>query len=267
MYLMANSSSIKFAAALALIAGAALAQKPVLPPVDPNLPARIKELKGLVKDRKMTLDFQAIGLMQSLTKDVTKVNPKDRAKIAKALGGVFTTGKVRTEGKAILYRETSDALAKLSTDGSKQLLKACENKRFKDNLSLRAHMLRSLGKTKDVKQIDFLLEVTSRSPHDELRAASGQALINYPHAKVKSQRKIVKEIIKAWGSLESKANQAVANDPNGPQDFGPQNARRTLRAAQGKWVATLQKLTGISQSKFMEWQRWQNKNKGWKPPK
>ena len=81
---MANSSSIKFAAALALIAGAALAQKPVPPPVDPNLPARIKELKGLVKDRKMTLDFQAIGLMQSLTKDVTKVNPKDRSKIAKA---------------------------------------------------------------------------------------------------------------------------------------------------------------------------------------
>jgi hypothetical protein len=267
MWGMLKSSSIKFAATLALLAGAAVAQKPALPPVDPNLPARLKELRDLVKDRKMTRDFQAIGLMQSLTKDVAKVNPKDRVKMAKALGDVFKYGKVRTGGKAILYRETSDALAKLETSGSKPLLKACENKRFKDDISLRAHMLMALGKTKDVKQIDFLIEVTSRSPHDELRAASGQALSNYQHAKVKSQREIVKEIIKAWGSLESKANQAVSNDPNGPQDFGPQNARRTLRAAQGKWVATLQKLTGVSQSKFMVWQRWQNKNKGWKPPK
>ena len=264
---MRNSSSIKFAAVLVLVVGAVAAQKKALPPVDPNLSARLKELRDLVKDRKMTLDFQAIGLMQSLTKDVAKVNPKDQAKIGKALGGVFKTGKVRTGGKAILYRETSDALAKLETHGSKELLKACENKRFKDDIGLRAHMLRSLGKTKDVKQIDFLIEVTSRSPHDELRAASGQGLSNYKHAKDKTQRKIVKEIIKAWGSLESKANQAVSNDPNGPQDFGPQNARRTLRVAQGKWVATLQTLTGVSQSNFMAWQRWQNKNKGWKPPK
>jgi hypothetical protein len=267
MHAMAHPSTIKFAAVFALVAGAALAQKPVLPPVDPNLPARLKELRDLVKDKEMTRDFQAIHLMQVLTKDLSKVNPKDKTKIAKALEGVFKTGKVRTGGKAILYRETSDALVKFETDGAKPILKAAEHKRFKDDIKLRAHMLMALGKTKDVKQISFLLEVTSRSPHDELRAASGQALSNFAHAKDKMQRAIVKEIIKAWGSLESKANQAVSNDPNGPQNFGPQNARRTLRVAQGKWVATLQKLTGISQTKFMDWQRWQNKNKGWNPPK
>tara|TARA_R110002111_G_scaffold33805_1_gene67593 strand:- start:34 stop:741 length:708 start_codon:yes stop_codon:yes gene_type:complete len=235
--------------------------------VDPNLPARLKELKDLVKDKDMTGDFQAIGLMQNLTKDLEKKNPKDKTKIVRALEGVFKTGKVRTGGKAILYRETSDALAKFETDGAKPILKAVEHKRFKDDIALQAHMLLALGKTKDVKQIDYLLEVTTRSPHDELRAASGEALSNFKHAKVKMQREIVKEIIKTWGSLESKANQAVSNDPNGPQDFGPQNARATLRVTQGKWVGTLQKLTGLSQSKFMDWQRWQNKNKNWEPPK
>ncbi|MFT4841037.1 MAG: hypothetical protein ACI8UD_003933 [Planctomycetota bacterium] len=264
---MAHPSTLKFAAVLALVGGAALAQKPVPPPVDPTLSAKLKDLRDMVKDRKQVQDWQAIGLMQSLSKDPTKINPKDCTKIIKALEGVFNAGKVRTGGKAILYRETCDALVKFETDGAKPILKAAEHKRFDDDLQLRAHMLMALGKTKDVKQIDFLLEVTVRSPHDELRAASGQALSNFKHAKVRTQREIVKEIIKAWGSLESKANQAVSNDPNGPQDFGPQNARQTLRIAQGKWVGTLQKLTGLSQSKFMDWQRWQNKNKGWNPPK
>ena len=61
-------------------------------------------------------------------------------------------------------------------EGAKELAKYVENKRVKDNLSLRAHMLRALGKTQDDKQIDYLIEVTSRSPHDELRAAAGEAL-------------------------------------------------------------------------------------------
>src|SRR5690606_11251964 len=127
-------------------------------------------------------DFQAIGLMQNLSKDLDKKNPKDLEKIAKALGDVFTTGKVRTESKDILYRETSDALAKFAEDGAKELAKAAEHKRFDENLALRAHMTLALGKTKDLKQIDYFLDVTTRSPHDELRAASGEALGNFGHA-------------------------------------------------------------------------------------
>lgn len=259
-------SAVALALALGALTGSLQAQKPAPPPVDKQLPARLAELKKFIKDSKMMNDFQAIGSMQNLAKDLDKKNPKDVDKIAKAIGDVFKLGKVRTDSKDILYREAADALAKFGDDGAKPLAKAAENKRFKDNVSLRAHIVKALGKTKDVKQIDYLLELTSRSRHDELRAASGEALGNFKHAKVAEQRDIVKEIIKAWGSLDSLATQAVSNDPNGPQDFGPQNARRTLRLAESKWVATLQKLTGVSQSKFQDWQRWQNKNKKWEPP-
>lgn len=266
---MAHPSEARFAIALALaigtLGGSLQAQKPTPPPVDPALSARLAELKKFIKDRKMRSDFQAIGSMQNLAKNLDKKNPKDLAKIAKALGDVYKFGKVRTGSKDILYRETADALAKFGAKGAKPLAKAVENKRFKDNVSLRAHMVRALGKTKDVKQIDFLIELTSRSRHDELRAASGEALGNFKHAKVAAQRDIVKEIIKAWGSLDSVANQPVSNNRDNP-DFGPQNARRTLRLAEGKWVSTLQKLTGLSQTKFRDWQRWQNKNKRWQPP-
>lgn len=268
---MAHPSLARFAALLALAAGSLAmdlpAQKPKPPKPDPALTGRLAELKKFVKDRKMTRDFPAIGSMQDLAKDLDKKNPKDVTKTAKAIGDVFKLGKVRTGSKDILYREAADALAKFGADGAKLLVKAAENKRFKDNLSLRAHIVKAVGKTKDTKQIKFLVELTTRSPHNELRAASGEALGNYTKAKVKEQRDIVKEIIKTWGSLHSQASQAVSLDPNGPQDFGPQNARKTLRMAEGKWVATLQKLTGVSHSKFRDWQHWQNKNKRWSPPK
>jgi len=242
----------------------ALAQKPKEPPVDPTIPKRLTELKSYVKNRKMTDDFQAIGLMQALTKAPDQQNSRDQRKVVKGLGDCFKLGKVREGARDVLYRETADALAKYGEDGAKQLAKYVENKRFKDNLSLRAHMLRDLGKTEDDDQIDFLIEVTSRSPHDELRAAAGEALGNFTDAKIKDKREIVKMIIRAWGSQHSAATQPVSNDPNAPVDFGPQNARRILRACEGKWVATLQKLTGVSHRKFMDWQRWQNKNKRWK---
>ena len=251
---------------LALTAVSLPAQKAPVPPPDPQLPARLKELKGYVKNRKMTQDFQAIGLIQNLCKDVDRKNPKDKAKLAKALGDVFKTGKVRTGNHDVLYREAAEGLGKLGEDGAKQLAKAVENKRLADNVALRAHLLRQLGKTEDPKQIKYLLEVTTRSHIDELRAAAGEALGNFTGAKLKAKREIVKEIIRAWGSLHSRATQAANLDPNGPVDFGPQNARRILRAVEGKWVSTLQKLTGVSHSRFQDWQRWQNKNKNWQPP-
>ena len=260
---MPSHSVTTLFALLVLGHGAAQAQKPKEPPVDPIVPKRITELKSYIKNRKMTDDFQAIGLMQALTKQPDQQNSKDKKKIAKGLGDCFKLGKVRDGGRDVLYREAADALAKYGVDGAKELSKYVENKRFKDNLSLRAHMLRALGKTEDDKQIDYLIEVTSRSPHDELRAAAGEALGNFTEAKIKDKREIVKMIIRAWGSQHSAATQPVSNDPNAPVDFGPQNARRILRACEGKWVATLQMLTGVSHRKFMDWQRWQNKNKRW----
>lgn len=260
---MARTRLALFATVLALLAGALQAQKPPEPPVDPELPKRLSELKSMVKDRKMEQDFQAIGLIQAMTKDPAQQNPKDHKKIAKALGDVFTSGKVREDRKDVLYREAATGLGKYGELGCKELLDAVENKRIKDNLSLRGHMLRELGKTKDEKAVDYLLEQTTRSPHDELRAASGEALGNFTEVKIEKKRDIVKEVIRAWGSLESLANQPVSSDPNAPVDFGPQNARRILNAVGGRWVATLQKLTGVSHTKFEDWQHWQNKNKRW----
>lgn len=242
----------------------ALAQVPV-PPVDPALPDQLKELKTLVADTKMTADFQAIGLIQKLTRDVEQRNPKDKERLAKGLGEVFRTGKVRPADKDILYRETADQLAKLETNGSKELQKALTDARFKDLTPLQAHMILALGRTKDDKQVGWILDEAVRSPHDEIKAAAGEALGSFTELDIKVRRDVVKTLIREWGSLHQKATTRDNNDPNAPIDMAPQNARRTLQACEGKWVATLQKLTGTQQSAFEDWQRWLNKNPGWTP--
>lgn len=251
--------------AAVLIATALAAQTPE-PPVDPTLPDRLKELKSQLADKKMALDFQAIGLIQKLTEDPKKLNPKDKDKIAKALGDVFHTGKVRPADKDTVYREAGDALGKLDTDGSKQLAKLLEDKRIEDNVPLRAHLLEALGKTKDDKQVTYLTDVATRDPHDELRAGAGTALGEFTELEVKARREVVKALIREWGSLHQKATTPESNNPNGPIDFTPQNARKTLQAIEGKWVATLTKLTGLTMSGFADWQRWLNKNPNWTPP-
>jgi hypothetical protein len=256
--------------ALALaLAGALAAQAPApapVPPVDPALPDQLKELKTLIADPKMAGDFQAIGLIEKLTKDVDGRNPKDKERLAKGLGDVFRTGKVRPADKDHVYRTTGDALAKLGADGGKELAKAAADARFKDMLPLQAHLILATGRTQDDKQVDWLLDTATRSPHDELKAAAGEALGSFTSLEVKTRREVVKQMLREWGSLHSKATRTESNDPNAPIDLEPQNARKTLRVIEGKWIATLSTLTGVSLSTFPDWQRWLNKNPSWVPP-
>lgn len=261
------------AAGLLLLAVAA-AQNPAPAPApapapivaDPALPERLKELKALVSHPKMADDFQAIGLIQSLVADVAKIAPKDKEKLAKALGDVFRTGKLRPADKDVLYREAGDALGKLGLDGSKELAKAIADPRFKDNLQLLAHWIVALGRTEDEKQVDFLLDTTTRSPHDELRAAAAEALASYQNMDGKLRREVVKQVVREWGSLHQQATTPDPVDASQPIPLQPQNARRTLKAVEGKWVAALQKLTGQTHGAFADWQRWLNKNPNWTPP-
>jgi hypothetical protein len=235
------------------------------PKPDPALPDQLKELKTLVSDPKMQSDFQAIGLMQKLVADVDKRHEKDLERMAKAFGEVFRTGKVRTDAQDILYREASDALSKLGEEGSKELRKALDNNRFKDAIPLQEHMILALGRTQDEKQVDWLLDLATRSHRDELRAASGEALGNYTKLEIKARRDAVKTLIRELGGLHQQASVPIL-DVTTPGGTQVQNAQRTLRAIEAKWTSTLEKLTGVSHSSFPEWQRWLNKNPNWTPP-
>ena len=255
------ASCLTFAVAVT----AAIAQQPSPPPQDPALADQLDQLEKMVKHTKMDEDFRAIGLIQSLAK-VEQRHPKDVEKLAKALGEVFRTGKPRTGDKEVLYRETAEALAKLGEDGAKELAKAFGSPRLKDAIELQGHLLRAIGRTEDPKQVELLLETTLRAHQDELRAAAGEALGNYTKLELSKRREVVKGIIREWGGLHAQATTPDPTDPSKPIPVQPQNARRTLRIVEGKWVATLGKLTGTSNREFREWQQWLNKNPNWTPP-
>lgn len=265
---MFRSSLRTFAQSLMVLAciHTAAAQAPPVPPVDPTVADRLKELKGLVADSKMAGDMQAVSLMQALTKEPGKLNPKDKERIVKGLGDVFHHGKVRTADKDILYREASDALAKLGPEAGQELAKAIGSVRFKDAIPLQAHFLLATGRTQDDKQVQLLVDTAARSNHDELRAAAGEALGNYTSLEMKARREVVKTLVRTWGSLHQQATTPDPTDPNQPIPIQPQNARQTLRAVEGKWGATLTRLTGVSNTAFMDWQRWLNKNPNWVGP-
>lgn len=233
---------------------------------DPGLTDLLKELKTLVADPKMTGDFQAIGLIQKLAKAPETRHPKDKERLAKAFGEVFRTGKLRPADKTHLYEEAGQALGTFGEDGAKELAKVVNDNRFKDHTALRCKLLLELGRTQDEKQVELLLNEASRSPHDEIRGAGGEALGLYDDLDVKVRREVVKALIRDWGSLHSLATQPVSNDPQRPIDSGPQNAQRTLRVVEAKWRGTLAKLTGQSFSSFPEWQTWLNKHPNWTPP-
>jgi hypothetical protein len=268
----ATPASVRHVAAVLWLAAAGLAQAPPaapaapVPAVDPALPELLKELKAMVGDLKMREDFRAINLVQKLVENPDQRNPKDKERIAKALGDVFRTGKVRAADKDHLYREAGDALGKLGEDGGKELMKVLEDARHKDALALQAHLILALGRTQDGRQVEWLTDTATRSQHDEIRGAAGEALGNFVAIDAKQKRDIVKALIREWGSLHQMATTPDPTDPNAPQSTNPQNARRTLRVIEGRWMATLTKLTGASHSQFPDWQRWLNKNPNWVPP-
>jgi hypothetical protein len=253
-----------------LLCAAAGAQAPAAAPVqDAALPEQLKELKTMLGDRKMDEDFRAINLIQQLGKDADKRHPKDAAAIVKALGGVYRTGKQRPPDQAHVYREAADALAGYGAEGAKELQKAITDERLKgrEYVPVRAHMLAALGRSKDEKQVEFLLQQALRSPDDDIMAAAGEALGNFTALPIKPRRELVKDLVGRYGEWHLKATQPDPTDPNAPIDFGPQNARQTLTKIEGKWNATLRALTGQSFGNAPDWQRWINKNKDWEPPR
>lgn len=254
--------------AFLLLANSLAAQTPppAPPPQDPALPELLKELKGLVADPKMQGDFQAISLIQKLATGIDQRHPKDCERIAGGLGEVFRTGKLRPAEQPHLYEEAAKALALFGENGSKEISRVLGTPRFKDQVPLRCKLMLALADTQDTKHANYLLEEAMRSHHDEIRAAAGEALGRYQELDLRTRREIVKQMVRAWGSLHSAATQPVNNDPSGPIDPGPQNAQRTLRAVEGKWQRTLGKLTEQSFSTFADWQRWLNKNPNWTVP-
>lgn len=249
-----------------LVGPAVLAQDKPAASQDPTLPPMLTELDDLVKDRKMEQDLQAIALVRRLASAPQAMHPKDHDRVARALGSVFRSGKLRPVDRLQLYEEAAQALGAFGTDGAKELRKTAEDGRFgREYVRFRATLLDNLGKTQDPKQVEWLLEQALRSPEDEIMAAAGGALGHHRDMELRQRRDVVKRLIVRWGELESKSSAPDISNPGEPVNFGPQNARATLGKVRARWQGTLATLTGQNHGAYEEWQRWLNKHPDWAP--
>jgi hypothetical protein len=269
MSVMPPNHCVRLLGSLLLLAAIAAGQDPPPgPKPDPSLPEQLDRLREMVKDRRMQQDYQAIELIRVVAAEPQRRTARDRDRIVDAIGDVFRTGRLRPPDKVQLYETAGDTLAEFGEAGAKRLHAALTDDRIdgRDYRLLRARMIRALGRTKDDHQVEWLLDQALRSPDDDVVAAAGAALGEYGHLPTPRLRDIVKRMISRYGEWDMQARQLDPIDPNAPIDFGPQNARETLRHIAGDWNATLARLTGVSLQTAPDWQHWQNKNTDWVPP-
>ena len=235
---------------------------------DPANAARLASLKDVMKDRKMEKDAQGVQLLGEIGASYDKLNKADRKKAVKAVGAVFSTGKLRSPEKAQIYTAAAAALAKMEKPGAKTLQKIYDSKRIPNKKPwafMRADLVRRIGDTKDAGMIKFLCDRVSRSSFDEELVAAGATLGNYADLDQKKRNPIVKAMIGKLGALESAASMTVLRADT-PQQLGTLNAQETLRKIRDPWNNTLRRLTDHRFDTGHDWQRWYNKNKNkkWK---
>jgi hypothetical protein len=232
--------------------------KPAAP--DPEVAAKIEQLKEVVADRKMARDAEGIDVITVLVKKWQGgLVDKDQKEVIKGLGAVFTQGKVREPDKMQLYKATATAIGQLGEQGGKPLEAAYTNKqRFPEKrewVPLREDLLRAIGKTKDSKLIKFMTDIARRDPEAALQAAAGEALGNFEDSPVEVRKEIVNNLLIRYGEMDSRSRQID------PADIEAQNMRDRLAVIAGRWNETLRKLTRQNLDQYPEWQEWYNKNK------
>ena len=245
-------------AVLFAMASPAAAQNDKKIPADPDVPAKLKLLKEVGKDKKFARDAEGVGIIDVLMQKQDKgLNAKDQKAIVKGLDALLSKDRLRPADKAQLYMATAEALGRHGSNGAKALKSAYEKKRFPDKpewVPLREKLLVNVGRTKDEKMVKFLLDEARRSPEAALQAAAGKALGNYGESNQKLRREIVSGLIIKWGSLKEAASQLGTN-------VIAQNARDRLAAVDGPWNDTMKGLTGQDFDTFIKWQAWYNKHK------
>ena len=253
------SHTLKIVLLTSLLATALPAQEPPKKP-DPEVSAKLKDFKKLIGDRKGAKDGQAIEIIDELNQKYPSMHPKDQDKFAKEVSVLITSNKYKREPTQDgIYRTTIKVLSLMGTNGSKYLHKAFGNKaKFKDKewLGLRGDILEHLGRTKDEKFVDFLLDVALKDPNDILMAKAGGALRHFEGLKLVKRKDIAKELIKKFANIYDNANKNID-----PGDLNAATWRQRLAQVSDPWNTALQKLTKQNYRSPNDWTKFWNKHK------
>lgn len=223
---------------------------------DPVIAEQVKQFKAAIKDRKGARDAEATNLIDKFLGGYPKMHQKDQLAVRKALQDCLVGRVKRDPENTTLFVGAAAALGQMGADGAKILLKAYKSSKFKKQVTLRAVFVRNIGKTKDLRQVEFLLERASRDPDDEIMEAAGGTLRNFADAKLSVRKNIVKELIKKFSEVHGKSRASLASG-----NAQVKRSKERLAAISRDWNQTLNSLTKQSIHSAPDWQRFYNKNK------
>lgn len=245
--------------AVAMASGSLAAQpEPDPPPRKPAAAvlARIVSFSEAARDSKFRRDEEAIERLTALVDEFPRLHKTSQKRLIKACQSLFG-GRKRKPGSGRIYVETARELGRIGTPAAAAVaVGVFEGDRFRDRkewASLQDALIESVGVTRDVKQVDFLVDLAVKSRHDGVRVAAGHALRHLADQPFKLRREIVERLIISYAQ--------IANNANANRDALLNPAERTLRAIRGRWNATLTALTGQRLELAADWRKWWNRNK------
>ncbi|MGE0144109.1 MAG: HEAT repeat domain-containing protein [Planctomycetota bacterium] len=231
-------------------------EKPAPAKPDPAVAEKIKELHKAVAEPKFTRDGDAVRIIDELQQAYADMHPKDQSAVIGGLSKVFQIGKKRPLDQPGLYRGAVFALGKIGgPDAAKVILGLLGRDPFKsrDWQSFQEDLYENLGKTKDEKQIEFLIDMATNDPEDGIKAAAGKALRHYDELKLAQRKDIFKRLLVDYEKIEgdSKAN-LDTGDPV------VATRKRTLARIRDPWNGTLGVMSGQAFGTAVEWRKWWN---------
>ncbi len=254
-----RNHAIAFAILAFLAAPAAAQDEPAKPDKpDPAVKEKLDTFEDCLRDRKFERDTEATQIIDELLQRYPELHEKDQRSFLKALDSVFRARQRKPEQPG-LYQATIHALGTIGgEDAAKILVKVFDKKMFEAEewASLQEDLLENIGRTKDEKQIDFLVKRAVRDPTDSVKRAAGKALRYFEDSDLKTRQDIFKELLINYGQIEGDSKSSL--DPNNNLVA---TRKRTLAAIADPWNVTLSKLSGQNFRTAEEWQKWWNEAK------
>jgi sulfite reductase alpha subunit-like flavoprotein len=224
------------------------------------------EIKTLVETLNTHLkargeqDDKAIETLDQLTKQFPESGPKDRALIVKEVAGVFDVKRPKEIEEGVpddrAYMAAATALGTMGPESVKPLASLIGDKNHRKNQRLQIKIALSLGKTKSPEAVETLLDLLKHKD-PPMQAAGAEALANYFDADQETRKRAFEPL------LNTLMDQRAKKDA----DTTDAEALERWNIISGPILATLQKLTGRTETDPEFWLHWwnDNKKKDWGP--
>lgn len=225
---------------------------------DPEIAEKLDMFREAVADKKAARDAEAVVLIDELLQKGPDYHPKDRNDILRTLRRVFSVRR-RKPDQPELYAATVVSLGELGGHDAALILQRTYGSKLFDDpdwQSTRELILENIGRTKDPRMVDFLVDRATRDPSDGILRASGYALRHFEEEEFKVREEIFSRLLTEYGRITGIARSSVD-----PSDVTARTFKRTLSAISDGWNSTLAALSGQNFRTAEDWYTWWNDHK------